>query len=317
MIALWGVPGDGAMDAVAAALARRSVPALFIDAGRPDDVDVALEAGAGVTGSIRAGDRQVPIDDLTAVYVRPYHPASIPALRHAPSDDAALRRAYALYEALSVFTELTAARVVNRLSANGSNGSKPYQAALIAAAGFRVPETLVTTDPDAARAFADHHGKVIYKSVSSIRSVVRELDADGRARLDDVAGCPTQLQRHVPGVDYRVHVVGDELFATRVLSDAIDYRYPRPGDGPISMAPAPVPPGAEGPCLALARRLGLDVAGLDLRLAPDGDVYCFEVNPAPAFHVFDDARGTLADRIAALLSAGQAAAPAQAARRSS
>ena len=43
--------------------------------------------------------------------------------------------------------------VVNRLGGGMSNNSKPYQALLLTRAGFRVPPTLVTNDPEAARAF--------------------------------------------------------------------------------------------------------------------------------------------------------------------
>jgi glutathione synthase/RimK-type ligase-like ATP-grasp enzyme len=47
-----------------------------------------------------------------------------------------------------------------------SNHSKPYQAQLITKAGFDVPDTLVTNDPDRALAFRSRHKKVIYKSIS-------------------------------------------------------------------------------------------------------------------------------------------------------
>jgi len=47
-----------------------------------------------------------------------------------------------------------------------SNGSKPYQAQVISALGLRGPDTLVTTDADAAREFLDRYGEVIYKSTS-------------------------------------------------------------------------------------------------------------------------------------------------------
>ena len=42
-----------------------------------------------------------------------------------------------------------------------SNGSKPFQLELIRRQGFSVPETLVTTDPEEARAFFERHGRII------------------------------------------------------------------------------------------------------------------------------------------------------------
>ena len=64
---------------------------------------------------------------------------------------------------------------MNPTAAMGSNGSKPYQAQLIARHGFRVPETIITNDPDRVLEFQAQHDRVIYKSASGIRSIVRVL----------------------------------------------------------------------------------------------------------------------------------------------
>jgi glutathione synthase/RimK-type ligase-like ATP-grasp enzyme len=92
-----------------------------------------------------------------------------------------------------------------------------------------VPETLVTTDPAAVLAFLEEHGEIIYKSVSGVRSKVSKLRSEHLERIEHVSSCPTQFQQHISGVDYRVHVVGDEVFAARLVSTADDYRY---ADGP-------------------------------------------------------------------------------------
>ena len=66
---------------------------------------------------------------------------------------------------------------------------------------------------------------MIYKSVSASRSVVSRLTAEHVSRLDDIRWCPTQFQQHIPGNDYRVHVVGDRVFASEIVSSADDYRF--------------------------------------------------------------------------------------------
>ena len=40
-------------------------------------------------------------------------------------------------------------------------------------------------------------------------------------------------------------------------------------------------------CLRLAQALGLAFAGIDLKLTPDKQAYCFEVNPSPAFSYYE------------------------------
>ena len=109
-----------------------------------------------------------------------------------------------------------------------SNNSKPYQLALLRAAGFDVPATLVTTDPDAVLDFWKRHERLVYKSTSGERSIVSRLSDRHRGYLDEVSHCPTQFQEHIEGCDYRVHVVDDEVFACRIESTANDYRYPDP-----------------------------------------------------------------------------------------
>ena len=129
----------------------------------------------------------------------------------------------------------------NRPSAMASNGSKPYQAAIIQAVGLATPPTLITTDPAAAREFWHRHGTVIYKSVSSVRSIVSRLAPGDTDRLDDVVTCPTQLQKYIAGHDVRVHVVGDDVFPARIESGADDYRYATRQGSNVEMTPCTLP----------------------------------------------------------------------------
>ena len=43
--------------------------------------------------------------------------------------------------------------------------------------------------------------------------------------------------------------------------------------------------------MALAQSLGLEFAGLDLRMPPNGEPVCLEVNPSPAFSYYEMASG--------------------------
>ena len=121
--------------------------------------------------------------------------------------------------------DVAAARIVNRPRAMHSNSSKPFQAQVIARTGFEVPESLVTNDPEQVRRFADRVGPLVFKSTSGIRSIVRRVDEGYADRLERVRALPTQFQALVEGEDVRVHVVAGEVFATRIRSDATDYRY--------------------------------------------------------------------------------------------
>jgi glutathione synthase/RimK-type ligase-like ATP-grasp enzyme len=172
-----------------------------------------------------------------------------------------------------------------------SNNSKPYQALLLLRAGLKVPTTLVTNDPQAASAFQAEHGDVIYKSVSGIRSIVRRLDAAQQARLEFLRDGPAQFQVFVPGRNIRVHTVGDNVFATRIETEAVDYRYAHLDGLDVAMTPITLPPAVEAACLRAARDLDLLFAGIDLKETPAGDYVCFEVNPCPGFIYYERQTG--------------------------
>jgi glutathione synthase/RimK-type ligase-like ATP-grasp enzyme len=150
----------------------------------------------------------------------------------------------------------------------------------------------VTTDADEARSFYEDCGKkVIYKSVSSVRSIVRRLADEDLPRLESVAHCPTQFQEWVEGVDIRVHTVGEEVFATELVSDASDYRYASRSGDSLTARAIEIPPEIASACVALAKSVGLMVSGIDLRRTPDDRYYCFEMNPSPGFLFYERATG--------------------------
>ena len=174
--------------------------------------------------------------------------------------------------------------VVNRLAGGMSNNSKVYQALLVRQCGLLTPPTLVTNDVKAAhRFYEDHQGEVVYKSLSGIRSIVRRMEPGQLARLPLLRYGPAQFQSFIPGENIRVHTIGDQLFATRVHSEAVDYRYASREGRNVEMEPAILPPAIAESCLRVARQLGLLLTGIDLKATPDGEYYCFEVNPSPGF----------------------------------
>lgn len=294
MILVWGPPGDDTTLAVLDALGRRQAPTVFINQADVLSQDFHLDVGSEVRARLDLGSGELDLNDASAAYVRPYNSSDAPAVAVNGALSEQAFHARRIDGLLLRWAEITPAHVVNRPSAMATNGSKPAQALAAQAVGFEVPETLLTTDPDAVRRFADAHEAVVFKSISSVRSIVTQLRAQDMERLDDVTWCPTQFQERVPGTDVRAHVVGDRVVACEIESDADDYRY-----GDSTMRPYELPPEQVGCCLALARHLGLDVAGIDLRRTPDGRWYCFEANPSPAFaHFGDETKVAVADAIA-------------------
>jgi glutathione synthase/RimK-type ligase-like ATP-grasp enzyme len=291
MILLWGTPGDGPFDAVRVALQRIGSPHRVINQchSMHASSEFAVTGNGVFTGRVIDPDGEVDLASIGAAYIRPSETARACNLQ--PSADRAYLRAVAMDAGMIVWADLADAAMVNRPSAMAANNSKPYQLAWIARCGFSVPATLVTTDTAAVRRFAARHGRIIYKSVSGVRSIVAQLGEAGDEVLTDVANCPTQFQEYVAGSDVRVHVVGDTIYSTEIRSTADDYRYASRVDADLAMTPLQLPDEIADRCRAMARGMALQFAGIDLRRTPDGRWVCLEVNPSPGFTFFEAATG--------------------------
>jgi glutathione synthase/RimK-type ligase-like ATP-grasp enzyme len=291
MILLWGITTDRPLELVHTALQRMNAPIIFLDQQSLLQSTIDFTVGKRLRGNLHTQDWSAALESMTAVYLRPYDARRMATLEDAPPRSRRFQRAFAFEDALMSWIEMAPALVVNRPSAMSSNNSKPYQLQLIRSAGFNVPETLVTTDPKAAVEFWEWHGSVIYKSISGVRSIVTKLGPEHRDRMEDVAHCPTQFQRYIEGTDFRVHIVGGEVFSCEISSTADDYRYPQNRDEKVRVRSCEVPRDVGDRCRAIAASMKLAVAGIDLRRTPSGEWYCFEVNPSPGFSFYEEATG--------------------------
>lgn len=291
MILLVGIPSEPPLAMVKARLDEMGVPVAIFD---QRDVATTRLCWAAVAsqpdGELWLDGTPYALSSFTAIYARPMDDRLLPELEGDPPDSPARQRTRRLHELLVEWIDAAPGRVVNRFGNMGSNGSKPYQAQLILRAGLRVPETVITNDPSRLGEFRRRHPRVIFKSISGIRSIVRELGAADEldeAQLDGLRACPVQFQAYVPGFDVRAHVIGDEVIATRVDSDGTDYRYASRDGLETALQPWQLESHLEAACVALSKSLGLAFTGIDLRITPDGEVYCFEVNPSPAYSYYE------------------------------
>lgn len=309
MILLWGVSGDAPLAEVHVALKRLGQKVLFFDQRDVLDTELTLQTAGRIEGTLRVGLRSADLADIRAIYMRLYSLEQLPGLCDLERSSPEFAHANAIIDALLAWTEVAPILVVNRTSAMASNGSKPYQMRLIREHGFAVPDTIVTTDQEAVRRFQDRHGRVIYKSISGVRSIVAQLTPDHSERLSLLRWCPTQFQQYIPGNDYRVHVVGHDIFACEITSGADDYRYARQVGSTTAIRSHQLPADIADRCRRATFALGLEVSGLDLRQHPNGSWYCFEINPSPAFTYYQDATDQPIDMaIAQLLASGRSCA---------
>jgi len=189
---------------------------------------------------------------------------------------------------------------------------KPYQLGVATDVGLTVPRTVITNDPEAARAFAQELGpdRTIYKTFVASEDHWREtriLRTEELTMLEQLRLAPAIFQEFIPAdADVRVTVMGETVFAVAIRAApggyAVDYRMDLER---ASFEPIDLPAGLVEGLRALMDQLGLVYGAIDLRRTPSGDYVFLEVNPAGEWRFVEERTRqpitrTMADLLASL-----------------
>jgi hypothetical protein len=286
MIFLWGLMEDLPLAAVRNELTQNGRRIVFMNQADILDCHIDIEFAPHLRGRIVTPDQTIRLEEIDAAYLRPYDFRQLPQLSGCAPDSEEWRHAMTFEDILLSWLDLAYALILNRPSAMASNNSKPYQTRLIEQSGLVTPETLITTSADSVRQFIKINNNIIYKSISAVRSIVSNISEQRMKDISDVKWCPTQFQKLVDGTDYRVHIIGDNIFSSRIHSTGIDYRYHR-----SHIEPCEIPSEVAMQCKSLSKQLMLPFCGIDLKRTPQDEWYCFEVNPSPAYICYENATG--------------------------
>lgn len=277
--------GDEHAPLVLAELARLGAAVELLDlAELPRHGTVALDYGAPGDRLISLpGGRVLRGADVSAVWWRRPRPFTPPAGVRAEHAGFAVRQTS---EAVMGLVASLHARFVNDPWREEQAGHKTLQLAAAEDAGLAVPRTCVTSDPAEARRFLARLGpaSVVHKPLhgpSGPWRPTRGLTEADRARLDAIRLAPAIFQERIPGVDVRVTVVGEALFAAEI--DARRTATPddfRPSFGACPVSACTLPAATEAALRRLLARLGLVYAACDFRRREDGELVFLEVNPA-------------------------------------
>lgn len=281
------------VDLVAEALARKGArPVRFNTDLFPSSVKLSARAGDERAAQlVTETGEQISVAEVRAVWARKIWPPRL-------SDDLDERySAMCMGEsaaALEGFLDaLHDARWVNDLECQRAAENKQRQLRLAARVGLRVPRTLVTNDPAAARQFfAETEGETVAKL---LRPVEISMDAaqpfvyTSRVREEDLANAeslrhsPMVFQELIPkAYELRVAFVAGEVFAGAIDASGtsrgqVDWRRVAREECRWLEAQLPVEV-ASGLC-ALMSELGLVFGAVDLICTPSGEYVFLEVNP--------------------------------------
>ncbi len=181
--------------------------------------------------------------------------------------------------------------IYNRPEYERAAAYKPYQLKLARDLGLPIPDTLITTSAEEARAFAARHRQVIYKAFSATNWRLldtRPLTAEDMDDLWRVQYAPVIFQEYLElGREYRVSLVEDECFAGEITLENPEARYDWRLDDTHGVVAAELPEEVRTKLQLLRKTLKLNSGGVDLRETPDGTIYFLEINPTGQFLFLD------------------------------
>ncbi|MFF3557763.1 ATP-grasp ribosomal peptide maturase [Streptomyces tsukubensis] len=273
---------DVTADMVVTELARHEVPVVRVD---PADIGPDLVFGFRIgrerqrwEGRLRTPSRDVELGEVATVYYRRPTPYADRFEKLATRQQRAFASTEARHGFGGVLNHLPHARYVNHPAAVTAADFKPAQLQRFTELGLRIPPTLITNNPEAAREFAAEHGHIIYKSFRGLPAA-----DDGRtgaiwAQRVDPAGFDDALmvtahlfQAEVPKTsDVRVTVVGHHVFAQRITTPdgVLDWRR---GDwDDLVHAPVDVPGTVARALHDYLASFGLVFGCFDFALTDDG-----------------------------------------------
>ncbi|NEA41461.1 ATP-grasp ribosomal peptide maturase [Streptomyces sp. SID11385] len=277
---------DATADMVIAQLNRRNVPVVRFDPADFENNTLGLSARFGtcsapVAGRVRTPSRVLDLTRVRAVYWRR---PRWPTYKGLGQGDARYAAAHVRYGLGGVLYALDGPLWVNHPLREGAADYKPAQLALARRLGLDVPPTLVTNDPDEARAFITEHEQVIHKT---LRSTPYERDGVQLAgwadpvtaeEIDDsLRSAPHLFQARVrKAADVRVLVVGRRLFAVRIDSGLLDWRRDYSA---LTYTTIDLPPALAAALRAFLECCGLESGSFDLTLDAEGRYQFLELNP--------------------------------------
>ena len=246
-------------------------------------------------GSIRVEDREVRFSEVDGVLYR-FYGIPLAAEEFGTADGQYISSEWnALWMAwLNMPAEALPCPVVNRLRPDlwyKTHLNTAALAALLPDLPFARPRTLVTTSPEAARAFRRSLGGPVTYAALSGSSSYPIRDEEEFEKLTALNGTlPLHLTEEVAGRRCEAFVIGE---AVTLVGQ----------DGTLC---GPAPSALADRCARIGMRLGLAFFQISLVEAAGGDWHCLSLDRMPQIYgCGPDAQGEIVGRLAALLAGSQ------------
>ncbi|WP_369183539.1 ATP-grasp ribosomal peptide maturase [Streptomyces sp. Y1] len=293
---------DPTADLVIEELNRRGTPVFRADtAWFPSRLALvaSLDEAAGWGGTLATDRRSLDLSAVRSVY---YRRPTAPEFPEAMSAEA---RSVASAEARRGFGGLLSALPCRWLPPPGRAADaeyKPFQLRVAAESGLRVPRTLITNSPEAARRFTESVGtSVVYKPFTPIRGTLdgRSVAVYASVLTADDTGDPSisttahLFQEWVPKAhEVRLTAVDGQLFAAEIHANSVEAKVDWRSDYDSLTYRVCEPPAAVATAIRrMLDRLALPYGAFDFVVSPSGDWTFLEVNPNGQYGFIEQATG--------------------------
>lgn len=179
---------------------------------------------------------------------------------------------------------------INQPHAQLAANSKIVQLINAKECGFRVPETVITNDPQEVIDFIHAHGRVVYKTLEfagfpdQTGVYTTEIDENLiRENARSIKRAPGIFQKFIEkAFELRVTVIGDKMFTARINTPTegkgtVDWRY---NIFDSMYEPWDLDAATKKSITAFQEIFGLTYGAYDLVRTPSGETFFLECNPA-------------------------------------
>lgn len=271
-------------------LVQKNEKAVFFDTRKiPNDITISWNASDRdfKNGYFKIGGQKIFFSDIKSVYWRNHYGYSQPLAQGFPELQYLLQR-----EITSAFNSVFKSSDwlwCNSINAIEMHKNKIFQLNLMAQNNIRVPKTLITNNKeDIKEFFINNDKKIIFKPVlggAHTQKFTEEMLKD--EDLKTLINSPVQFQEMINGVDIRVYVIGQDIFAAKIVAETLDFR----ADENAKIIPIELPQNIKDYCLQIMQLFELNYSGIDIRLTEEGEYVFIEANPAPMFVHFERQSG--------------------------
>lgn len=309
---------DPHADILVGVLAKRGIrPVRFHTRDFPSKATISFSAGAGETlgVSLSCGGETVRGEEIKSVwYRRPDKCLIDPGLtltERRISEEESEETLRGLYRGLDGLW-------VNRLDRNRYAGSKVVQLRKARELGLRVPETLITNDPDRLVEFYHARGGDIVVKMqktafwapeAGLGLYTSKVDLAKLDRADLIRRCPCVFQENIrKDIELRVTVIGRKVFTAALRSQEVaEARVDvRRATMTVPHEAHTLPREIEKKVLGLMGAFGLQYGAIDMIVTPEGEHVFLELNPNGQFGWIEERTGLpLYDAMADLLISGR------------